>query len=143
MKHSAETRITGLVTKPPRCHQYAGGTVANFTVDVTAHKHTERYQCVAFKQLGSEIENTISPGQIVSVTGYMQTTAWKGNSSKENHQLITNEFRIESAANDSEAPPKPRQVKRRTYGRGARKAKPVDDFRAVAGEPEFNDPVPF
>lgn len=160
--HSAKTCITGMVTNPIRCHQYASGTVANFVVAVTIGSHTESYKCVAFKELGATIERSIQQGQIVSVVGLMKTTPWTDGSGKENHQLITNEFKIQSVNRQPvRAKPttrKPDKVLRnvkvsgksgskdiaRSDRKSTRKKKHIDDFRAVLDEPPpFNDPLPF
>lgn len=163
MKHSAQTRITGVVVYEPRCHGYDGGVVANVTVDVSIGSHTERYQCVAFGDLGAEIQNTVSQGDIVSATGYMKTSPRRDDPNKENHQLIAQEFVVEVEAtkqpartNDHSPQRKqkqstqggttdmPKQLKhqRRQYGRGVKKQR--QDFTVLNRDPEpFNDILPF
>lgn len=156
--HRAITKIRGDVVGSVRCHQNKAGVIANFQVLVitpwgNGPAHTEEYRCVAFGKLGTEIQHSIREGQIVTVSGFMRSSEWSDGSGKQNHQLITDTFKIESGP-AVKAPPVQKPVeqapapidktKQRTHGRNARKPKqPVTDFRAVAGEPEFNDPVPF
>lgn len=158
MKHSAETRITGVVVFDPRCHNYSGGVVANVTVDVSIGCHTERYRCVAFKELGAEVQRNVNQGAIVSAIGYMKTSPYRDDPNKENQQLICSDFIVERssvtahrALNDRSPPPKqkhttqqaikppPRQ--RRQYGRGVRKQR--QDFTAVQDPEPFNDALGF
>lgn len=154
--YSAQTVITGDVIKPPRTHKTANGAVCNFIVKVVAKwgkdEHQEFYRCVAFGELGAEIDSQIAAGLVVKVSGWMRSSDWTDGSGKQNHQLITREFEVvtEPKAEPVKATPRPTPTKqtslipnqpkqRRQYGRNVRKSKPVDDFRAVAGEPEFND----
>jgi len=171
VNHHAVTSICGDVVGDARCHPTASGVVANFTVEVTTPwgtgpVHTEQYKCVAMGKLGAEVQDTIAPGQLVSVNGFMRTSEWADGSGKENHQLIANKFRIDAhhtAVNHQTPAPKPKQntqqritapqkqspVKktskpRRTYGRDARKPiQKVADFRAVVDDDPWKDELTF
>jgi len=153
--YNALTTITGDVIKPQRTHKTAKGAVCNFVV-MTVHEwgqdqHKEFYTCAAFGKLGAEVDEMIAPGQIVKASGWMRSSDWTDGSGKQNHQLIVKAFEVVTTdvmpevkratpnltGNQKEPAKQPK--KRRQYGRHARKSKQPDDFRAVAGEPEFND----